>query len=69
MLRVRSGDTVEIRSAFIDTPEALETAGVAGMKRHWRDVLETGLSIVGPAEVQAKYRTLAAKHHPDEQRL
>lgn len=29
VLRVRSGDTVEIRSAFIDTPEALEAAGVA----------------------------------------
>ena len=44
---------------------ALPAPIVAGMKRHWRDVLETGLSIVGPAEVQAKYRTLAAKHHPD----
>ena len=29
VLRVRSGDTVEIRSAMIDTPEALEQAGVA----------------------------------------
>ncbi|MGH9719197.1 MAG: acetamidase/formamidase family protein [Bryobacteraceae bacterium] len=28
VLRVRSGDTVEIRSAMIDTPEALESAGV-----------------------------------------
>lgn len=28
VLRVRSGDTVEIRSAMIDTPEALEAAGV-----------------------------------------
>ena len=29
VLRVRSGDTVEIRTAMIDTPEALERAGVA----------------------------------------
>ena len=29
VLRVRSGDSVEIRSAMIDTPEALEQAGVA----------------------------------------
>ena len=28
-LRVRSGDTVEIRTAMIDPPEALERAGVA----------------------------------------
>jgi acetamidase/formamidase len=28
VLRVRSGDTVEIRSAMIDSPEALEAAGV-----------------------------------------
>jgi len=28
-LRVRSGDTVEIRTAMIDTPEALEHAGIA----------------------------------------
>ena len=29
VLRVRSGDSVEIRTAMIDTPEALERAGVA----------------------------------------
>src|SRR5882724_9548966 len=29
VLRVRSGDTLEIRTAMIDTPEALERAGVA----------------------------------------
>src|SRR5216683_1509559 len=29
VLRVRSGDTVEIRTAMIDSPEALERAGVA----------------------------------------
>src|SRR5262245_25663610 len=29
VLRVRSGDTVEIRTAMIDTPEALERAGVS----------------------------------------
>src|SRR5262245_60667522 len=28
-LRVRSGDTVEIRTAMIDTPETLERSGVA----------------------------------------
>src|SRR5260370_17628316 len=28
-LRVRSGDTVEIRTAMIDTPEELEHAGLA----------------------------------------
>src|SRR5688572_15236113 len=30
VLRVRSGDTVEIRSAMIESPEALERAGVPG---------------------------------------
>lgn len=44
---------------------ALPAPIVAGMKRHWREVLEIGLVIVGEAEVQARYRTLAAKHHPD----
>lgn len=44
---------------------ALPAPIVAGMKRHWRDVLGAGLSIIGPAEVQARYRTLAAEHHPD----
>src|SRR5258708_7408197 len=29
VLRVRSGDTVEIRTAMIDPPEALERAGIA----------------------------------------
>ncbi len=30
VLRIRSGDTVEIRTAMIDSPEALERAGVPG---------------------------------------
>ena len=29
VLRVRSGDTVEIRTAMIDPPEALERSGIA----------------------------------------
>ncbi len=29
ILKIRSGDTVEIRSAMIDTPEALERSGIA----------------------------------------
>lgn len=44
---------------------ALPAPIVAGMKRPWREVLETGLSIVGKEEVQARYRNLVAKHHPD----
>lgn len=38
---------------------------VAGMKRPWREVMEIGLSIVGVAEVNARYRILASKYHPD----
>lgn len=44
---------------------ALPAPIAAGMSRHWREVLETGLSVVGTAEVMARYRNLAAKHHPD----
>lgn len=38
---------------------------VAGMKRPWREVMEIGLSIVGVAEVNSRYRILASKYHPD----
>lgn len=60
----RHGSSSMMERAFTGFT-ALPAPIVAGMKRHWRDVLETGLSIVGPAEVQARYRILAAKHHPD----
>lgn len=45
---------------------ALPAPITAGMKRPWREVLEIGLLLVGPAEIQARYRVLASKFHPDK---
>ena len=50
VLRVRSGDSVEIRTAMIDTPEALERAGVAAnqidapSREIHREIKEHGLA-------------------------
>src|SRR5688572_27523988 len=61
VLRVRSGDTVEIRSAMIDTPEALERAGVAasdidaGSRDIHREVKDRGPGphvLTGPVYVE-----------------
>lgn len=45
---------------------ALPAPIVAGMKRPWREVLEYGNSIATLQRVQAHYRILASKHHPDK---
>ncbi len=61
VLKVRSGDTVEIRSAMIDTPEALERVGVAaariepGHRAIHREVKERGPGphiLTGPVFVE-----------------
>lgn len=44
---------------------ALPAPTVAGMKRPWREVLGVGNAPVDAQSVQATWRVLAMKHHPD----
>ena len=62
VLRVRSGDTVEIRSSMIASPAALEAAGVpsdqveSSLRDIYREVKERGAGphiLTGPVYVEA----------------
>lgn len=45
---------------------ALPPPIVAGMRRHWRDVLQMGTGQVTAGEVRSRYRVLASQAHPDK---
>lgn len=44
---------------------ALPAPIVAGMKRHWREVLQCGTGPVTADEIKFNYRALASQYHPD----
>ncbi len=63
----RHGSSSMMERAFTGFT-ALPAPIVAGMKRPWRDVLEFFDSprALSADDIEARYRRLAAKHHPDK---
>lgn len=61
----RHGGAVVLERAFTGFA-ALPAPIVAGMKRHWRDVLEFGNGVPTREAVTAHYRILASTAHPDK---
>lgn len=61
----RHGGAAILNRAFAGFT-ALPAPIAAGMKRPWREVLGIGNAPVDAKSVQAKWRLLAAEHHPDK---